>query len=57
MAPIHVSSLEVILLDDSDDEELLGMNIADVTSLDDLDFSDDGPGNKKTCAVRSFSFL
>ena len=57
MAPIHVSSLEVILLDDSDDEELLGMNIADVTSLDDLDFSNDGPGNKKTCAVRSFSFL
>ena len=55
MAPIHVSSSEVILLDDSDDEELLVMNIADVTSLDDLDFSNDGPGNKKTCAVDNTS--
>lgn len=49
MAPIHVSSSEVILLDDSDDEELLGMNIADMTLLDDLDFSDNSHGNKKTC--------
>ncbi|XP_037451924.1 uncharacterized protein LOC119322540 isoform X1 [Triticum dicoccoides] len=38
-----------------DDEELLGMNIADMTSLDDLDFSNNSPGNKKTCAVDNTS--
>lgn len=54
--PNHLSSFEIIFLDDSDDEELLDIDLVVVTSLDDIHFSNDGPGNN-TCTIRSFSFL
>lgn len=53
MAPTHS---EVMFLDDCSDDDLLGMDLADVISLDKLDFSDNGPGSNSTCSVdKTFS--